>query len=226
MDSDVILQVEQLEFSYGTSKVLEGISLELRRGQLASLIGPNGGGKSSLLKAVAGLLKPQAGSIKCVAKRIGYVPQQTRVERQLPLTVAEFLALKKYAGGDSQREQVLEEVGAGHLNKRRLGTLSGGEFQRVMVAFALIGEPDLLLLDEPLTGVDFRGGMTFHRLLHHLHDDRHLTVLMVSHDMHLVEHMSQEIFCLNRRMCCHGTPDVVLASENLERAYGHDQQAV
>ncbi len=225
MASETILSVSEVCFNYGDSKVLEDVSLELKRGQLVSLIGPNGAGKSTLLKIVAGLIKPQSGRIDCRAGRIGYVPQQTRIERQLPLTVGEFLALKKCAGGDAERGRVLGEVGAGHLRARRLGALSGGEFQRVLVAFALLGDPDLLLLDEPLTGVDFRGGMSFHRMLHLLHDELGLTVLMVSHDMHLVEHMSQEIYCLNRKVCCHGAPEVVLASENLERAYGHDQQA-
>jgi zinc transport system ATP-binding protein len=224
MAGDLILEIRNLCAGYGRTRVLDGVDLMLRRGQLASLIGPNGAGKSTLLHVIAGLLPVESGTIVTRSRRLGFVPQQLAVEAGLPLTVREFLDLK-HAGGRripcTRRETVLGEIGAGHLARRRLGELSGGEFQRVMVAYALLDEPDLLLLDEPLTGVDFRGGMSFHRLLHHLHDERGLTVLMVSHDMHLVEHMSQEIFCLNRVICCHGPPDHVLTRENLEHAFGH-----
>mgnify|MGYP006282494043 CR=1 FL=1 len=227
MGDDTILAVENLSVRYGSALILDRVALELARGQLASLIGPNGAGKSTLLKAVAGLITPDSGRIDCRARRFGYVPQHSGIDRQLPMTVGEFLALKHHRnrapGTPADCRDTLAEVGAAHLAKRKLGQLSGGEFQRMLVAFALLDQPDLLLLDEPLTGVDFRGGMTFHRLLHHLHDERRLSVLMVSHDMHLVEHMSEQIFCLNQVGCCHGPPASVLTSENLEHVYGHDR---
>ncbi len=227
-EEDLILEVSALRAGYGGVRVLDGVDLAVKRGQLASLIGPNGAGKSTLLKAIAGLLPVESGSITCRAKRVGFVPQQVEIERSLPVTVSEFLALKRIHGRRVRRQMMVEtlgEIGAAHLIDRRIGELSGGEFQRVMIAYALLGSPDLLLLDEPLTGVDFRGGMTFHRLLHHLHDERNLTVLMVSHDMHLVEHMSEVIFCLNRVVCCHGSPEFVLTKENLEHAYSHATHA-
>lgn len=218
-----ILSVADASLKIGDNQILDHVDLELKEGQLASLIGPNGAGKSTLLQAIAGLIKLDSGRIECHARRVGYVPQQVALERELPLTVREFLSLKKLSRrGDSGISQVLEEIGAAHLESRQLGRLSGGEFQRVMIAYGLLGNPDLLLLDEPLTGVDFRGGMTFHTLLHHLHEDLGLTVLMVSHDMHLIEHMSEVVFCLNRIMCCHGDPDEILSHDNLAQVYGHD----
>lgn len=223
-EQDNILTIKGARVRYGDNYVLDGVDLTVRRGQLASLIGPNGAGKSTLLKAIVGLLPTDAGTIDCRARRLGFVPQQAEIESDLPVTVGEFLAMKRINGRKVEKKALigtLEEIGASHLIRRKLGELSGGEFQRVMIAYALMGDPDFLLLDEPLTGVDFRGGMTFHRLLHHLHEERALTVLMVSHDMHLVEHMSEVIFCLNRIVCCHGSPEDVLTKENLEHAYSH-----
>lgn len=228
----VLLEVRDLCVDYGERSVLSGVSLTLREGEFGCLIGPNGAGKSTLLKAVMGLVKATRGRVDSRARRIGYVPQQLPLDSGLPLTVAEFLSLKP-AGSrfwfgaprrGARRDRLvaqLEEIGAAHLLDRRLGRLSGGEFQRVLVAYALLNEPDLLLLDEPLTGVDIRGGFSFDGLLHHLHEHRGITILMVSHDLHLVEHLSDVVFCINRDLCCQGRPDVVLRPDNLAKAYGH-----
>ncbi len=228
---DAFLEIENLTVGYGGAPVLNGLDLSLQRGQLGSLIGPNGAGKSTLLKTIAGLLKPAGGQIRCSTQRIGYVPQQLPLDRALPLTVGEFLSLKlrksRFWFGGVRREDRptllagLDEIGAAHLMDRQLGRLSGGELQRILIAYALLNRPELLLLDEPLTGVDIRGGLTFDGLLHHLHDHLKMTILMVSHDLHLVEHLSDTVFCINGELCCHGDPDEVLRPENLAKAYGH-----
>ncbi|SRR5581483_8402187 len=232
---DPLLKIENLCVSYGDHEVLQNVSLQIQRGQFACLIGPNGAGKSTLLKTIMGLVKASSGQITSHARQIGYVPQQLPLDPDLPLTVAEFLSLKLtrsrwwFGARRSLRERIsaqLNEIGAAHLIDRRLGRLSGGEFQRILVAYALLNNPDLLLLDEPLTGVDIRGGLSFDGLLHHLHDHRHISILMVSHDLHLVEHLSDEVFCINRDLCCHGHPSEVLKPENLSKAYGHLQGMV
>lgn len=230
-DGGVLLKVEDLHVRYGDAEVLRGVTLEVRRGDFACVIGPNGAGKSTLMKAIAGLVPLSGGRIETHAKQIGYVPQQLPLDPALPLTVAEFLSLRLSksrawfdAGSKTIREQAavqLAEIGAEHLIDRRLGRLSGGEFQRILIAYALLNNPDLLLLDEPLTGVDIRGGLSFDGLLHHLHDHRRIAILMVSHDLHLVEHLAGIVFCINRDLCCSGHPKEMLKPENLAKAYGH-----
>lgn len=232
MDSNApILEIRDLTVRYGRSIVLRDLSLDVPAGTLATIIGPNGAGKSTLLKAIVGLIPKEEGTIVCRAKRIGYVPQQLPIDAALPLTVAEFLSLRLHKTGcwfgrmNGKEKEIaharLHEIGAEHLFHRQLGRLSGGEFQRVLVAYALLNDPDLLLLDEPLTGVDIRGGLSFDGLLHHLHDHRKITVLMVSHDLHLVEHVSNLVFCINGALCCAGDPREILKPEALAKAYGH-----
>ena len=228
-DRKSYLSVENLSVSYGQHHVLEDISFEIERGQFVCVIGPNGGGKSTLLKALVGLLPIRSGIMRKEAKNIGYVPQQLRIDPAVPLRVDEFLSLKLsnrrvWFGPGRTRATArrrLEEIGAAHLIDRQLGELSGGEFQRILIAYALLDNPDLLLLDEPMTGLDVRGGMSFDGLLHHLNEHAGITIVMVSHDLHLVEHLSDQVLCINRTVHCHGSPDQVLQPDNLSKAYGH-----
>jgi zinc transport system ATP-binding protein len=223
------LAVENLNVCYQDNLVLQDVSFEIERGQFVCVIGPNGGGKSTLLKALVNLVPVRSGKIRASSARIGYVPQQLRVDAAVPLRVDEFLSLKLCSGsvwyGPGKTRQTarkkLEEIGAGHLIDRQVGKLSGGEFQRISIAYALLDEPDLLLLDEPMTGLDVRGGLSFDGLLHHLHEHAGITILMVSHDLHLVEHVSDQVLCINRTVHCHGAPEQVLRPENLSKAYGH-----
>lgn len=226
-----VLEIEGLTAGYGPQPAIRDINLSIAPGQLVSLIGPNGAGKSTLLRCIVGLTPVRHGRILHQTRKIGYVPQQLLFDQGLPLTVREFLSLKLVSGprwifGLNKRQravlmQGLDEMGVAHLSQRRLGQLSGGELQRVIIAYALLNDPQLLLLDEPTTGMDMRGGLSFDGLLHHLIEHRKIAILMVSHDLHLVEHISHEVICLNQTICSHGKPDEVLKPDNLAQAYGH-----
>src|SRR6516164_2464645 len=225
----VFLAVEKLNVRYRDNHVLEDISFEVEQGQFVCIIGPNGGGKSTLLRSLVGLVQIHSGKILKDSHKIGYVPQQLRIDAAVPLRVDEFLSLKLskdrvWFGSRGTRPMVrrkLEEIGATHLIRRQIGKLSGGEFQRILIAYALLDDPDLLLLDEPQTSLDMKGGLSFDGLLHHLRDHVRLTILMVSHDLHLIEHMSSRVLCINRTLCCQGSPVEVLKPEHLSHAYGH-----
>jgi zinc transport system ATP-binding protein len=217
--ADPVLLVSDLRVTLEGQVVLAHVSLEARRGEILTILGPNGAGKTVLLRALLGTL-PYEGSITWKAgARIGYVPQRLPHIRSLPLTVKDFLALKRGARPDA--EEALRVVGldAGFA-RRRIGDLSSGQFQRVLIAWALAGDPDVLLFDEPTTGVDLRGEETVYALLTRLQQTRQMTMLIVTHDLAVVHRLSSKVLCLNREPVCQGPPVSVLTPESLRRLFG------
>lgn len=227
-----LLQVEQLGVRYGAHWALRGVDLDIWRGDLLAFIGPNGAGKSTLLKALLGLIQPTEGRIvhDDAALRIGYVPQKLSFDSSFPLTVGEFLAVSHpgrfwWFGGVPRRQraaimEALERLQVAGLERQLLGTLSGGQFQRVLVASALLQQPELLLLDEPSANIDRRGSEELQRLLHELHASLGLTIVFVSHDLHFVHHLAARVGCLNQSFCGLGPPHEVLSEHFLAEAYG------
>ncbi|MXP66661.1 zinc ABC transporter ATP-binding protein ZnuC [Pantoea sp. Nvir] len=201
--------LENISVHFSRRPVLSGISLKLMPGRILTLLGPNGAGKSTLVRLVLGLLKPTAGNIKRINKlRIGYVPQKLHIDSTLPITIERFMLLTKGA----KRNNVLpalNRVQAAHLLKVPLQKLSGGERQRVLLARALLNQPQLLVLDEPTQGVDVNGQVALYDLIDQLRHEFNCGVLMVSHDLHLVMAKTDEVLCLNHHICCSGTPEVV-----------------
>jgi zinc transport system ATP-binding protein len=193
----------------GPKLVLEDVSIAVEPGEIVTLIGPNGSGKTTLVRTVLGLQRPTHGTVqRRPGLRIGYVPQRLSIDPILPLTVRRFLLL-----GGRRDDQVLQtaanEVGAGHLLARQIEQLSGGELQRMALARALLREPDLLVLDEPLQGVDVSGQLALFELIDRVRRRHGCGVLMVSHDLHLVMKGTDRVFCLNRHICCSGQPETV-----------------
>ena len=193
----------------GGRPVLEDVSISVEPGEIVTLIGPNGSGKTTLVRAVLGLQKPQLGRVRRrPGVKIGYVPQRLSIDPILPLTVQRFLRL----GGkrdEGALQRAADEVGGSDLLPRQVEELSGGELQRMALARALLREPDLLVLDEPLQGVDFTGQLALFDLIDRVRRERGCGVLMVSHDLHLVMKGTDRVFCLNRHICCSGQPETV-----------------
>ena len=189
-------------------ELIRHIDLEVLRHRILTVIGPNGAGKTTLVRLALGLLAPTTGKIqRASGLRIGYMPQRLSLPESMPLRVRRFLAL-----ADTDAASLLEnarQVGVSHLLDRPMQGLSGGETQRVLLTRALLGDPDLLVLDEPVQGIDVNGQAELYRLIVRLHDERGCAVMMVSHDLHLVMAATDEVLCINQHVCCSGHPDAV-----------------
>jgi len=198
----ISLQIEQRQ-------VLQNIDLQIDPQQIVTLIGPNGAGKTSLVKIVLGLDKPTTGSVeRKPGLSIGYMPQRLHIDQTMPVSVEKFLFLA-VNGRRGEIDRALGEVGADALKHSQLHSLSGGELQRVLLARALIQNPQLLVLDEPAQGVDVNGQAELYRLITDIRDRHECGILLVSHDLHLVMSATDEVVCLNQHVCCHGHPETV-----------------
>jgi zinc transport system ATP-binding protein len=231
MEREAAVTLEGVGVSLGGARVLYDVNAVIRRGETTAVIGPNGAGKTTLLLAILGLVD-YSGSIRFAGgsrPAIGYVPQRLVLDRSAPLTVTDFLAMSAQRwplwlglrrATRSAVEGALARVGASHLADSPMGRLSGGEHQRVMVALAIMGRPELLLLDEPVAGVDIGGEQVFCDLLDDLKKERDLTLVMVSHDLSIVTSHAEHVICVNGTVRCQGpTPDV-LTPENIASLYG------
>jgi manganese/zinc/iron transport system ATP- binding protein len=230
------LVLENVRTGYGSRTVLSGVSFTLRPGTLTGLIGPNGSGKSTLIKVVLGLLKPWAGHVLVfgddvgdVRGRIGYMPQIELVDWDFPVTVEDLVTLGRYGRlrrllppSRQDREvvrQSLEQVNLWELRRRQIGELSGGQQRRLLLARALARSAELLLLDEPLAGLDVGAQEDLERLLRDL-VDRGSTLLVATHDLHHVAHSYDEVLCLNGRVVAQGSPETALTEEALQETFG------
>lgn len=200
--------------------LVRNVDLTVRRGEIVTVIGPNGSGKSTTVKLLLGLMKPSEGRVtRADGLTIGYVPQSLGIDPTLPLTVERLMRLT----GRYDIEAIaraLEETGVAHLVKSHVRSLSGGEFQRVLLARALIGNPDLLVLDEPVQGVDFTGEIMLYELIGRIRDRLNCGVLLISHDLHIVMARTDTVICLNGHVCCHGTPEAVADSAEYKALFG------
>ncbi len=219
-----LIETHNLDIRHGANTVLTGVNLALERGEIVTIVGPNGSGKSTLLRALIGAIKPARGSIKQLpGLRIGYVPQKLHIDPTLPMTVRRFLGLPgRHA--DTDLHTALEQAGLPDLQDRQMADLSGGQFQRVLLARALIEKPDLLILDEATQGLDQPGSAAFYRRIEEVRSELNCAVLMVSHELHVVMSASDRVICLNGHICCEGKPDVVASAPEYRAIFGSGTQ--
>ena len=219
--SKVILRVKNLKVELDNEKIIEDLSFEVKEGEILTILGPNGAGKTVLLRTLLGLL-PYKGEIEWQKEvKIGYVPQRLPFIKDIPMSIEEFFKLKG-ASREEMRE-ILNSVGfeESFLNKK-IGELSSGQFQRILVAWALVGNPDVLLFDEPTAGIDISGQETIYSLLSKLKEERNLTILLVTHELSVVFKFSDYVICLNKCPICQGAPKEVLTPEILYKLYGQE----
>jgi len=215
-----LVQVEDLSVRYGARTALSRVSLRIEPSEIVTIVGPNGSGKTSLLRAIIGAIKPFQGRVvQASSLKIGYVPQKLHIDETLPITVSRFL---KLTGGVTAADidYALTQAGVPALEKAQLSQLSGGQFQRVLLARALIAKPDLLLLDEATQGLDQRGSASFYQQIETVRRNTGCAVLMISHELHVVMSASDRVICLNGHICCEGTPAVVASAPEYRELFG------
>lgn len=215
-----LVKVTKVNFVIGKHEILSKISLVVKKDSVVTIIGPNGAGKSTLLKIILGLVSPTSGEALIRENTtIGYMPQKLHLDPSLPITVDYFLGLTNQPIKLSVKE-VLENVGAQQLGGRSMHDLSGGEFQRVLLARALMSLPDLLVLDEPVQGVDISGQKALYELLSQIRKRWGCAMVIVSHDMHMVFSASDQVVCLNKHICCQGRPEAVITHPEYVSLFG------
>ena len=225
MADNKILEIKNLTVKYDGHVILNELNFWVNSGEIVAIIGPNGSGKTTLLKAILGLIPHQGevkifgGPPKLALSEIGYVPQRLEFDRTFPLTVEEFLNFMKVKNR-AWRDEVLHEAGVDAFTGKRIGELSGGQLQRLLIAKALLKEPKLLMLDEATSGVDVAAEMTFLELIEHLNKIHKVTIMLISHEVQMVYKFATQILCLNKDLVCDGTPKEAITKEVLERLYG------
>ncbi len=209
MQAELLVRARHLSLTLGKRQILDDISFELRRAEITTIIGPNGAGKTTLTNIVNGLIGDFEGEIERMpGLRIGYLPQKVYVNTLMPLSVERLLQLT-YSSTDQELDRALAQTEVTYLKQRQVRSLSEGELKRVLLARTTLGQPDLIVLDEPTAGVDVSGEIRMYQLIGELRDQLQCAVLLVSHDLHLVMSQTDQVLCLNQHLCCSGLPESV-----------------
>ena len=215
----ILLKGENVGISVNGKSLVRGVSLEVKQGEIVTLIGPNGSGKSTTAKIALGIYKKIDGKVKTYTDKIGYVPQKISIDWTLPIRVLDFMTLTEELTQD-QINSALNMTGVEHLKNKSLSNLSGGEFQRVLIARAISKQPELLVLDEPVQGVDFKGEIALYKLIKEISEKMKCGILLISHDLHVVMSATDFVVCLNGHVCCSGTPHVVVQDNKYKELFG------
>jgi len=239
MSKSNYITIKNITKKYGDIVAVDDVSFVIPQGSIATIIGPNGAGKSTLAKMIMGLIKPTSGSISIDKKQphtmrkvIGYVPQRFTYNPRVPITVKEFFMLSLHIAGKHQHEQIttienkFTDVGLPkNIMEKQLAELSGGQLQRVLIARSLLTDKQLLIMDEPVAGLDIEGRQSIHELLKELNSRYKVTIILISHELDVVFKYSDNVLCINKRMLCHGIPKEVLTEDVLAQMYGMQHHA-
>ena len=218
-EKKILLKVDNAGFSKNNKWLVKDVSLEVKQGEIVTLIGPNGSGKSTTAKIALGIYKEIEGNVKRSTNKIGYVPQKISIDWTLPIRVIDFMSLTEDPT-DDQINVALNLTGVKHLKKKNLGNLSGGEFQRVLISKTIANQPVLLVLDKPVQGVDFKGEIALYELIKKISEELNCGILLISHDLHVVMSATDFVVCLNGHVCCSGTPQAVAKNNEYQELFG------
>ena len=224
-DSNILVKLNNAGFRQNNKWLVEDVSLQVEKGKIVTLIGPNGSGKSTTAKIALGIYKNIEGSIEKNTNKIGYVPQKISIDWTLPLRVKDFMVLTENIK-DDQINEALSLTGVMHLKNKNLGNLSGGEFQRVLLARAISKKPELLVLDEPVQGVDYTGEIALYELIKKISDTLNCGILLISHDLHTVMTATDHVVCLNGHVCCSGSPIDVAKNNEYKTLFGEQASQI
>jgi len=224
-NNNVLVKMNNAGYRHNDKWLVQGVSLSVERGKIVTLIGPNGSGKSTTAKIALGILKKIDGHVEKYTNKIGYVPQKISVDWTLPLRVYDFMILTENLD-EKTIDEALSLTGVIHLKDKSLGNLSGGEFQRVLLARAISKKPELLVLDEPVQGVDFTGEIALYELIKKISDELNCGILLISHDLHTVMSATDYVVCLNGHVCCSGTPIDVAKNTEYKALFGEQASQI
>lgn len=220
------MDVKNLSVKFGDITVLEGVNFSLDKGDILTIIGPNGAGKTVLVKSILGLI-PHGGEvifngrqISTQLSQIGYVPQRLDFDRTFPITAKELLDLISKKATPEETKTVCQHLEIENLLSKKIGTLSGGQMQRILIARAAMGNPKLLIMDEPTAGVDIGGVKNFYDIVGHLNKEHGMTIILISHEINMVYSLASKVLCLNKQMLCVGTPKEAITRKILDKLYG------
>jgi len=219
IENNILVKLNEVGIKQNDKWLVKGVSLVVEKGKIVTLIGPNGSGKSTTAKIALGIYKKIEGQVEKYTNNVGYVPQKISIDWTLPLRVNDFMLLTENLKDEAVNE-ALSLTGVIHLKDKNLGNLSGGEFQRVLLARAISRKPDLLVLDEPVQGVDFTGEIALYELIKKISDTLNCGILLISHDLHTVMSATDHVVCLNGHVCCSGSPSDVARNNEYKALFG------
>ena len=224
-ENSTLVKLNNAGFKQNDKWLVEGVSLTVKKGKIVTLIGPNGSGKSTTAKIALGIYKNIEGSVEKYTNKVGYVPQKISIDWTLPLRVYDFMLLTENIK-DEAIDEALTLTGVIHLKNKNLGNLSGGEFQRVLIARAISKKPELLVLDEPVQGVDYTGEIALYESIKRISDTLNCGILLISHDLHTVMTATDHVVCLNGHVCCSGSPMDVAKNNEYKTLFGEQASQI